>query len=223
MKKRILIIDDSRTIRTFFTLALGDTGCEVYTAESGEKGIEYHKKKKSDLIFVDLEMPSMNGIEAIRQLRKVSPNVPIYIISAVSNKFADEIHALITEGIKFEIIRKPIPSSDIRDVVKSVLEGPIGLKEVGVVVYHFKLYVSGQGEASKKTIEDVTKMFEDEIKEQCSLEVIDLIKYPDLEKGDGYFVFGTPTLVKIAPKPVRRVMGDFSYRRIVLRELGIPS
>ena len=129
MNKRILIIDDSQTIRTFFTLALEDTGYEVDTAESGEKGIESHKKTKSDLIFVDLEMPDMNGIEAIRQLRKVSPDVPIYIITAFSIKFVDEIRALITEGIKIEIINKPIPSADIRDVAKIVLEGPIGLKE----------------------------------------------------------------------------------------------
>lgn len=126
MRKRILVIDDNRGIRTFFIAALEDTEYQLDTAESGKKGIESHKKNKYDLIFVDIKMPGMDGIEVMRQLRKISPDVRIYIITAFHTEFVDQIQTMLKETIKFEIIRKPISADTIVAISKSVLEGPTG-------------------------------------------------------------------------------------------------
>ncbi len=126
MSKNVLVIDDDAGIRKTFVLALKGTGYHVDTAETGEEGIEKERSKKYDLIFLDLKMPGMSGIEALRKIRKVNKETPIYIITAFYKEFFDEIEKKKKEGIDFELIKKPIHSDQILLVAKSVLEGPIG-------------------------------------------------------------------------------------------------
>ena len=78
MNKQILVIDDDAGIRDAFILALKNTEYIVDTAESGKEGISKEQKKKYDLIFLDLKMPGMNGIEVLREIRKVVIAQPGY-------------------------------------------------------------------------------------------------------------------------------------------------
>ncbi len=126
MSKHILVIDDAG-VRESFVLALKDTGYQVDTAETGEKGIEKERSKRYDLIFLDLKMPGMSGIEALREIRKVNRETLIYIITAFYKEFFDEIKTVEKEGLAFEMIKKPIVDDQIVAVTKGVLEGPIAL------------------------------------------------------------------------------------------------
>ena len=125
MNKQILVIDDDAGIRDAFILALKNTEYRVDTAENGEEGIAKEQKKKYDLIFLDLKMPGMTGIEALREIRKVNRDIPIYIITAFYKEFFQELKAVQEEGLKYELIKKPIIDEQILLVVKGVLEGPI--------------------------------------------------------------------------------------------------
>ncbi len=125
MSKDILVIDDEMIIRESFVLALKDRGYEIDTAETGEEGIEKEQNKKYDLIFLDLKMPGMDGIEALREIRKGNKETPIYIITAFYREFFDDLKTVEEEGIDFELVKKPIRSEQILLVAKSVLEGPI--------------------------------------------------------------------------------------------------
>ena len=125
MCKHILVIDDDASIRDAFILALKDTGYQLDTAETGEEGIEKEKSKKHDLIFLDLKMPGMSGIEVLQKIRIVNKETPIYIITAFYKEFADELKNAEKERLTFELIKKPIRSDQILLVTKSVLEGPI--------------------------------------------------------------------------------------------------
>ncbi len=127
MSKNILVIDDDAAVRKSFVLALKDTGYQVDTAETGEEGVEKEQSKKYDLIFLDLKMPGMSGIEALREIRKVNRRTPIYIITAFYKEFLDELKTVEKEDITFELIKKPIVDDQIILVAKSVLEGPIAL------------------------------------------------------------------------------------------------
>jgi len=77
--KRILVIDDEAAIRKSFVLALEDTEYSVDTAESGKKGIEKERENNYDLIFLDLNMPGLNGVETLRILRSIDDKVPFIL------------------------------------------------------------------------------------------------------------------------------------------------
>lgn len=127
MNKRILVIDDEEAIRKSFTLALQDTEYQVETAESGEKGIEKAENDKYDLIYLDLKMPGLNGIETLRELRKRDKNMPIYIVTAFYGEFLEELQKATKEGIDFEILRKPLGGDQIVSITKGILEGAVSI------------------------------------------------------------------------------------------------
>jgi len=125
MSQRILVIDDDESIRKSFSLALEDTGYQVDTVESGEKGIEMRQKNGYDLIFLDLKMPGLNGVETLRELRKIDKDVPVYIVTAFHKEFFGGLKSAGEDGLDFEVVKKPIGSDDIVLVTKSVLEGTV--------------------------------------------------------------------------------------------------
>jgi CheY-like chemotaxis protein len=123
MTKRILVIDDDEAVRKLFSRALEDTPYEVHTADSGEKGLELSSMVSYDLIFLDLYMPGMSGIEVMRELRKTDMDVFIYIVTAYYKEFLDEISNAINDGLKFEITHKSNTFEKIALIAKDTLEG----------------------------------------------------------------------------------------------------
>lgn len=123
--KRILVIDDEEAIRKSFILALEDTGYLVDTAASGEEGVRMEGEENYDLIFLDLKMPGLNGVETLRGLRKIDADVPVYIITAFYEEFFEELKDVERDGVEFELLRKPFSSEQILLTVESVLVGPV--------------------------------------------------------------------------------------------------
>ncbi len=122
MSKRILVIDDEEVIRKSFILALEGTGAQVETAESGEKGIKKAREAKFDLIFLDLKMPGLDGIETLRELWKMGQMVPIYIVTAFYDEFLEGLQSAVNDGISFQLLRKPVSAHEIRAIAKIVSE-----------------------------------------------------------------------------------------------------
>ena len=123
MSKRILVIDDDEFVRKSFTLALSGSGYEVDTVESGEKGIKKAGNEKYDLIYLDLKMPGLNGVETLRELRKRDRDIPIYIVTAFYAEFFEELQEAIKDGLDFEILTKALGSDQITGITKGILEG----------------------------------------------------------------------------------------------------
>jgi DNA-binding response OmpR family regulator len=123
MSKRILVIDDDEAIRKSFTLALMRSGYEVETAESGESGIEKAGSGRYDLIYLDLKMPGLNGIETLRELRNRDRDIPIYIVTAFYDEFFQRLQEATRDGIDFEVLRKPLGGDQIAAITRSILEG----------------------------------------------------------------------------------------------------
>lgn len=123
MSKRILVIDDEASVRKSFIIALEDTGYTVHTAESGEAGIERVDRQKYDLIFLDLNMPGLNGVETLRELRQRDNDVPVYFQTAFQAAFTGQLRQLAQDGMDFQVLRKPLNPRQIADIAKGVLEG----------------------------------------------------------------------------------------------------
>ena len=125
MSKKILVIDDDEAIRKSFLLSLEDSDYLVDTAENGSVGVELFKSGRYDLVFLDLKMPGMNGVETLRKLREIHQDVPVYFITAFYGEYFEELRAAQADGIDFEVLKKPISSEEIILITKAVLEGPV--------------------------------------------------------------------------------------------------
>lgn len=71
--KHILIIDDDASVRETFLAALADRDYELAAAESGAAGLESARRIRPDLVFLDLKMPAMSGVEALKRLHDICP------------------------------------------------------------------------------------------------------------------------------------------------------
>ncbi len=81
MTTRILIVDDSPTLRKGLTALLEQDGCSVWTAADGDEALAMVKKWSFDLIFLDCLMPRMNGLEVARSIREIqSSNTSVRIV-----------------------------------------------------------------------------------------------------------------------------------------------
>lgn len=103
--RTVLVVDDSRMIRSILAKEFQGQGCQVIEAENGlEAFVRYHSIEP-DLIVMDLIMPKMGGLEAIAKIREINPSVPIIILTSTSKK--EEVMAAAAHNIK-GYIKKPI-------------------------------------------------------------------------------------------------------------------
>lgn len=87
---RVLVVDDSTTIRNLLSKVLSeDQGIEVVaTAENGQAGIESVRRHVPDVVILDVEMPVMDGITALREIRKLNSRLPVIMFSSLTEKGA---------------------------------------------------------------------------------------------------------------------------------------
>jgi circadian clock protein KaiB len=82
-----------------------------------------------------------------------------------------------------------------------------------------RLYIAGQTPKSTLALKNITRYCEEHLKGQYSIEVVDLLKHPQLAEGDQ--IFAIPTLVRKLPEPIRKIIGDLSNEEKVLVGLNI--
>ena len=122
MNKHILVIDDDIGIRESLSLVLGDAGYQVDTVESGEQGIEKVKRNNYDLIFLDIKMAGMDGIQTLREIRKMGKKIPVYIITAFQKEYFRQLEGAMQDGVDFEVIEKPFDRKRLLSLVEDILE-----------------------------------------------------------------------------------------------------
>jgi len=84
--KKILIIDDEKPTLSMFRLFLDAYGYKVLTAENAAAGIELFKKENPPVVFTDIKMPGMDGLEVLRQLKQINPAVQVIVMTGHGDK-----------------------------------------------------------------------------------------------------------------------------------------
>jgi CheY-like chemotaxis protein len=79
---RVLVVDDEADFRNLMTFWLESKGYQVITASDGKAAIDLVKQKKADIVFMDLRMPIMDGVDALKNIRTFDATTPIIIISS---------------------------------------------------------------------------------------------------------------------------------------------
>lgn len=117
--RKILVIEDSPTNMMLAVYVLENAGHQVLQAKDAATGIRFAREAHPDLIFMDIQLPGMDGLEATRQL-KASENtrhIPIYVLTAFSMKGDEErIRAAGCDGY----LSKPASYKDLLATVEAV-------------------------------------------------------------------------------------------------------
>src|SRR5262249_44810388 len=112
LKVRALIVDDVRENREVLSALLTDLGCEVKTAQSGSRAIELMRKEAAEIIFMDILMPGMDGLETMRRiLSDFGPN-RAKIIACSASALTHQQRLYFAEGFD-GFIAKPFRLQEI--------------------------------------------------------------------------------------------------------------
>jgi two-component system chemotaxis response regulator CheY len=122
---RTLIVDDSSVMRKIVERSLRQSGLDitiVYEASNGTEGLEMLRAKQVDLILSDINMPSMDGLEFVRQLKaqNLAPGVPVVMITTESSE--EHVKQAILAGAQ-GYIRKPFTADQVKERVWPLLQG----------------------------------------------------------------------------------------------------
>jgi DNA-binding NtrC family response regulator len=118
---RILVIDDDEAIRSVLTILLSQKDHQVMTAQDGRRGLKALESGHFDLLIVDIFMPEMDGLEAIRVVRKSKPELPIIVISGSAGASTPDFLDMATKLGAIESIQKPFRPNTLFEVVEKCL------------------------------------------------------------------------------------------------------
>ncbi len=121
MLYKVLIVEDQIENWLLLKKVLQKLLCEVVVAENGEQGIKEYKSFKPDLIFMDIRMPFMGGIEATRAIRELENGDKVKIIGISAHVFKEQEHEILTVGMD-DFIKKPFQFSDISNCLEKHLK-----------------------------------------------------------------------------------------------------
>ena len=119
MAKNILICDDAAFMRMMIKDILTKNGYNIVgEAENGAKAVEKYNELKPDLVLMDITMPEMDGIEALKKIKSGDPNASIIMCSAMGQQ------AMVIESIQSgakDFIVKPFQADRVLEAVKKVI------------------------------------------------------------------------------------------------------
>jgi DNA-binding response OmpR family regulator len=127
-KGAMLVVDDERSIRLAVSRSLESLGMPVQTAVNGEEALEKLRVEEFSLIFLDLKMPGMDGMDVLRKIRETRPRTRVIIITA-HGTIESAVDAMKLGAVDF--IQKPFSPDEIRTLARRVLERD-ALDEEGV-------------------------------------------------------------------------------------------
>jgi DNA-binding NtrC family response regulator len=117
-KISILIVDDEKNIRLTLSQALEEIGTTIDTAVNGEEALQKLTGEKYAVMLLDLKMPGMGGMEVLRKVRDIRPDIRVIIITAYGT--VDSAVEAMKLGV-VDFIQKPFIPNEIRSLVKNVI------------------------------------------------------------------------------------------------------
>ena len=119
MSKKILICDDAAFMRMMLKDILTRNSCTVVgEAGTGTDALKLYQQLQPDLVFMDITMPEMDGIQALKKIKKVDSNANVIMISALGQQ--EKVKEAIRSGAKGFIV-KPFQPEQVVNVIKQVL------------------------------------------------------------------------------------------------------
>ncbi len=125
-KLTILLIDDEPSQIESMKSFLSRRGHKIYTASNGREGIEVVNANVIDLVLTDFRMPEMNGLEALKEIKRINPEIDVVVITAYGN--VEEAVDIMKSGA-YDYLSKPIDLDELENLIKRIAEKKLLIQE----------------------------------------------------------------------------------------------
>lgn len=123
MSSSVLVVDDAAFMRMMIRDILVKEGYVIHEAVNGRDAIEKFQEVRPDLVTMDITMPEMNGLDALREIRKSDPRAKILMVSAMGQQ------QMIVEALEsgaMDFLVKPFQPTKVLETVKKCLQSSPG-------------------------------------------------------------------------------------------------
>ena len=111
---KVLIVDDDESIRELFECIVEDLGYNCDTAADGQEGVEKVKQQSYKLVFLDIKMPKLNGIETLKQIKQINSTTVVTMMTGFS------VDDLVEEAMSLnasDVLYKPFDVETLEEVI----------------------------------------------------------------------------------------------------------
>ena len=113
---RILLVEDEKTNQMVADRLLKQQGCQVVIAEDGQQGFEAFSRDHFHLVFMDMQMPVMSGLDATRKILESFPDTEVPIVALTANAMPEDRAACLEAGMS-DFLAKPLRKKELVNVL----------------------------------------------------------------------------------------------------------
>ena len=119
-----MIVDDDTSTRESFKKVLARKGYEVITAADGDEAIQSAEGNNFDIVFIDLKLPTINGLEVFHRMKDLRPDTVAVLVTGFEEEYKDKIEQALVESA-YACFHKPLDMNEIIKVVKDIVKRKI--------------------------------------------------------------------------------------------------
>jgi CheY-like chemotaxis protein len=147
--RKVLVVDDDPVVRKSFDRVLSGKGYAVITAENGEEAVRKLNEEKYDVVYTDIRMPGMSGLEVAEHVRAARPWTPVVIITGYGTEAA-EARAKAAGVSSF--LHKPLSPELIEDSARDALAEPAAAEKATVITVRAEVQAEEEAGSALKNI-----------------------------------------------------------------------
>ena len=144
---KVLVIDDDAVVGRSFDRVLSDKGYDVSTALSGEEALQTMNDSEFDVVFTDIKMPGMDGLEVTERIKERCPWTPVVVITGYGTE-ENEAKAAVLGASGF--VRKPLTPEIIESVTLKAVNEPVVIEEAAEPANEAEVVVAEAAEAEQE-------------------------------------------------------------------------
>ncbi|AEF93351.1 response regulator receiver protein [Desulfotomaculum nigrificans CO-1-SRB] len=112
----VLIVDDQVGVRYLLEILVKESGHRAHTAQNGVEAVEKVRSIKPDLVFMDVRMPIMNGLEALGKIKMIAPRTQVVMMTAYS---AEDTATIALQKGALKCMSKPFDVEEIKEILEN--------------------------------------------------------------------------------------------------------